>query len=163
MPVPAEAVSDLFDELHALARSLKAVTVRLASPRPDRLSLSTLLLLSQVDSVGEVRCSALAEQMGVDTSVVSRQLALLEAAGLTGRRADPQDGRAWLAHVTETGAERLAELRESRVALVTGAMSDWTEQEVRQLSGQLLRLDEALQQALHESDPATRSTRKVHA
>nr|WP_269809649.1 MarR family transcriptional regulator [Kineosporia rhizophila] len=142
---------------------MKALTGRQA----DRISLSSLMMLSQVQSLGEVRSSGLAELLGVDTSVVSRQLAVLEAAGLTGRRQDPQDGRAWLAHVTEAGAERLAQLRTQRVALVTGALHDWSDGEVRQLCAQLVRLDEAFQHVTNESDPtggvAHSTSGKVHA
>ena len=166
MPVTAETVSDLFQELQSLGRSLKGLTGR----QSDRLSLSTLMVLGQVESLGEVRCSALADLLGVDTSVVSRQLGVLESAGLTARRADPQDGRAWLAHVTEAGTQRLAGLRAHRVAQVTSALNDWTDEEARQLCGQLVRLDEALQQAIHDHEPASHraglsalsSTRRVH-
>ncbi|MBT0774054.1 MarR family transcriptional regulator [Kineosporia sp. J2-2] len=174
MAVTAEAVSDLFRQLQSLGRSMKSLSGR------HPLSLSTMMLLSQVESLGEVRCSGLAELLGVDNSVVSRQLSVLEAAGLTARRPDPQDGRAWLAHVTEAGTERLAEMRSARVAQVTQALSGWTDEEAQQLCAQLVRLDEALQQAIHENDPAshrgdptahraapatgeTSSTRKVHA
>lgn len=167
MSVTAETVSDLFQQLQSLGRTMKA----LGSRQADRLSLSTLMVLSQVQSLGEVRSSGLADLLGVDTSVVSRQLAVLEAAGLTGRRRDPQDGRAWLAHVTEAGAERLAELRAQRVDQVTQALSGWSDAEVRRLCGQLVGLDEALQHVVHEGGPSggvaadrvLSGTRKVHA
>jgi DNA-binding MarR family transcriptional regulator len=178
MAVTADAVSDLFHQLLSVNRSLRT----LSGKQADRLSLSTLMVLAQVESLGQARCSALADLLGVDNSVVSRQLAVLEAAGLTARRADPQDGRAWLAHITEAGTQRLTDLRSQQVALVTDAMSGWTEQDVRSLCGQLVRLDEALQEAVYQNDPASHrgdptayraagaagsstssSTRKVHA
>ncbi|GAB3247017.1 MarR family winged helix-turn-helix transcriptional regulator [Kineosporia babensis] len=153
MPVTPEAVSDLFLQLQSLNRSTKTMIGR----QSDRLSLSTLLLLSQVQGLGEVRGSALAELLGVDTSVVSRQLAVLEAAGLTARRPDPHDGRAWLVHITPDGAQRLQDLRSERALLVAQALDDWGDAEVRQLCAQLVRLDEAFQHAINAS-----STGKVH-
>lgn len=160
MPVTPEAVAELFQQLQAVGRSMKALTRK----QSDGISLSTLMVLSQVEGLGEVRCSGLAELLGVDTSVVSRQLAVLESAGLSARRRDPQDGRAWLAHVTDAGAQRLAEMRSQRVSQVTGALSDWSDGEARQLFSQLVRLDEALQQVLHDGvDPVVSNLGKVHA
>lgn len=85
MPVSIESVSDLLQQLQSLGRSMKALSGKHSGP----LSLSNLMLLSQVQSLGEVRSSGLADLLGVDNSVISRQLAALEAAGLTGRRRDP--------------------------------------------------------------------------
>ncbi|GAB6898666.1 MarR family winged helix-turn-helix transcriptional regulator [Kineosporia succinea] len=151
MPVTATAVSDLFHQLQSVGRSMKA----LAGKEADRLSFSNLMVLSQVESCGEVRSSGLADLLGVDHSVVSRQLAVLEAAGLTARRPDPQDGRAWLAHVTPAGSERLADMRAHRVAQVTNALGGWSDDEARQLCAQLVRLDEALQQTIQQNEPAS--------
>ncbi|GLY28323.1 MarR family transcriptional regulator [Kineosporia sp. NBRC 101731] len=176
MSVTAEAVSDLFLQMQSVGRSMKA----LSGKEADRLSLSSLMVLSQVESLGEVRSSCLAEVLGVDNSVVSRQLAVLETVGLTARRPDPQDGRAWLAHVTEAGRQRLDDMRSHRAALVMKALDGWTDGEAQSLCAQLLRLDEALQQVIH-NDPAlhrgdatahraagtgeatSSSTRKVHS
>ena len=49
-------------------------------------------LLVPLERDGDQRCSALAAQAGVDVSVASRQLAVLERAGYVERRPDPRTG-----------------------------------------------------------------------
>jgi len=64
---------------------------------PDRAAYA---LLGRVAADGPLRPSALAGDMCVDLSVVSRQVAALEAAGLVARSSDPADRRASLIAVT---------------------------------------------------------------
>lgn len=149
MPVATEAVSSLVQVIQSLSRSMRSI----AGASTDGFSLSTLIVLGRVEDLGEVRASGLADLLGVDISVVSRQLAVLEAAGLTGRRRDPQDGRAWLAHITAEGSRQLQEVRSAKTARIGVALDDWTDEEAWLLHGQLSRLAEALQQAGQEHDP----------
>ena len=68
-------------------------------------------VLVPLESGGEQRLSALALQLGVDGSVASRQVAVLERSGLITRRPDPQDGRASLLGLSEAGRAVLAHTR----------------------------------------------------
>ena len=71
----------------------------------DRLTASIAQLI-RLEQDGDQRCSALAARAGVDVSVASRQLAVLERSGYVERHPDPRDGRAALLRLTAPGAAR---------------------------------------------------------
>jgi len=161
MPVSKQTVTDLFRQIQLLGRSAKTVAGR--EPFPG-LRLGSAMMLGYVESVGEIRCSALAEHMGLDTSVVSRQLSLLEAMGMISRRPDPQDGRAWLSQVTPEGSRVLIEMRDRRLQVVERALSDWDEEAAQSLLLQLRRLEADLTKIDHsEGDSHQSPDRKVLA
>ena len=85
--------------------------------------------------------------MGVDVSVASRQVSALERAGYVRRRPDPVDGRASLISLSEAGAAALAHTRDVRSQWAYGALSDWTEDEARQLTALLEKLADGLDRA----------------
>jgi len=144
MPVSRETVAELFRQIQALGRSSKAVAGR----EPfGGIRLGAAMMLSHIESVGELRPSVLADHLGLDLSVVSRQLSALEGLGLTARRPDPDDGRAWLSHVTPAGGELLAELRNRRLQAIQRALAGWAEDEARSLVAQLARLESDLLRA----------------
>jgi DNA-binding MarR family transcriptional regulator len=150
--VSRETVADLFRQIQAVGRSMKAVAGR----QPyGGLRLSTVIMLGYIDTLGEVRSSALADQLGLDASVISRQLGILEGLGLTARRPDPADGRAWLSHVTPTGREVLAQVRSRRLQAVQRALAGWSESDAQHLVAQLSRLEADLAQAAHEPSEHT--------
>ncbi len=97
-------------------------------------------LLVPLERDGEQRCSALAVAVGVDGSVVSRQVAVLERAGYVVRRPDPLDGRASLIGLSEAGAAALARTREVRGEWAAAALTDWTDEEADTLCRLLERL-----------------------
>ena len=84
-------------------------------------------LLLPLERDGDQRCSALAAQVGVDVSVASRQLAVLERLGYVERRPDPRDGRASLLRLTAAGADALAGARALRADWALSALADWDE------------------------------------
>ncbi|MEI4270397.1 MarR family transcriptional regulator [Klenkia sp. LSe6-5] len=97
-------------------------------------------LLAPLERDGEQRCSALAAAVGVDGSVVSRQVAALERDGYVVRRADPHDGRASLIGLSAAGTAALDRTREARSAWAQAALADWTEEEAETLCRLLERL-----------------------
>ena len=97
-------------------------------------------LLVPLERDGDQRCSALAAQAGVDVSVASRQLAVLERSGYVERRPDPQDGRASLLRLTDSGADALAAARDLRSDWALTALAGWDEDDARQLTDLLDRL-----------------------
>jgi DNA-binding MarR family transcriptional regulator len=97
-------------------------------------------LLVPLERDGELRCSALAAAAGVDGSVVSRQVAVLERDGYVVRRPDPLDGRASLIGLSASGAAALARTREVRATWTVAALADWSEEEAATLCGLLERL-----------------------
>jgi DNA-binding MarR family transcriptional regulator len=84
----------------------------------------------------------LGEALGLTASGVTRGLVPLERIGLVRRDADARDARVAYAALTETGRERLAEMRVTaeQVAEEIFAEPPWTEEESAQLAGLLGRL-----------------------
>ena len=118
----------------------------LRDKRPSGLGLDRAAyhLLSRLATDGPGRLSKIAADIGVDLSVVSRQVAALEAAGLVARAVDPADRRASRVAATDAGLDLFhrnrAELRTKLRALLT----DWTEDERVEFARLMRRFNEAL-------------------
>jgi DNA-binding MarR family transcriptional regulator len=78
---------------------------------------------------GSVRPSALAEQLCLDLSTVSRHLSSLTAAGYLEREADPADKRAHLIRVSAAGEELLEAEHQARIDGVSTLVADFSEAE----------------------------------
>jgi DNA-binding MarR family transcriptional regulator len=109
-----------------------------------KLHPAAAMLLSDLAIHGECRPSELAKRKMVDVSVVSRQIAQLTAAGLVDRRPAPEDGRAALVRVSETGHAELKRLREAHLEFFRTALGEWTETEVATLTSAITAMNEAL-------------------
>jgi DNA-binding MarR family transcriptional regulator len=84
-------------------------------------------VLTTAGSDAPRRQLALAQQLGIDRTVMTYLLDDLEAAGLVERQQDPTDRRAWLIAVTEAGRARIEHLRDSLQALearILGGLTD---------------------------------------
>jgi DNA-binding MarR family transcriptional regulator len=102
-------------------------------------------LLSRIASGGPERLSALAADICVDLSTVSRQVAGLEAAGLVRRTPDPTDRRASLIEATGTGAEVFAENRSKWLGALRELLADWTSAERQEFARLFARLNAAME------------------
>lgn len=100
------------------------------------------IALAVIRTDGPLRPSALAQRLGVDLSVVSRQVTALADAGYVTRTADPQDGRAQLLAATPAGIEALKIAHDRMVEAFAAALRDWDPAEVERLAAGLDRLRE---------------------
>ena len=98
--------------------------------------------LAVVQREGPVRVSEVAEQLSVDLSVASRQVAALVLAGYVEREPDPDDRRATRLRPTAEGTRALRESHKRMVSTATSALSGWSDQEIADLATQLERLRE---------------------
>jgi DNA-binding MarR family transcriptional regulator len=130
-----------------LVRTTRHLGHRVAADLYGDLPSFGWALLLPLERDGEQRCSALAGEVGVDVSVTSRQVSALERAGYVERRPDPLDGRASLISLSPAGAAALAHTRDVRSQWATEALSDWTEDEARQLTTLLEKLADGLDRA----------------
>jgi DNA-binding MarR family transcriptional regulator len=89
---------------------------------------------------GPLRVSDVAQRLGVDLSVASRQIASLAAEGYVERREDPQDRRAQLVGVTRTGRKVLRESHRRMVEGFTRVLESWSDEDVNALTSGLERL-----------------------
>ena len=140
MPITPETRDRLTSSVAALVRTGRHVSVRAATQLYGDLPSFGWAMLVPLQNDGDQRCSALAHQLGVDVSVASRQIAVLERLGYVERRPDPQDGRASLLSLTSAGVEALAAARELRAEWSLGALAGWDEADARLLSDLLDRL-----------------------
>jgi DNA-binding MarR family transcriptional regulator len=143
MPTP-----ELEQQLLLLARRLSK-PVRLPGESGftvlDRPAYQTLWRI--VDE-GPMRATALAKQLGVDLSVVSRQLKFLEEVGFVARQPDPQDARAALVTATETGNAALELSRAKRTEVLDEVLDDWPQQDRDELVRLLTRFNSELETAI---------------
>jgi DNA-binding MarR family transcriptional regulator len=102
----------------------------------------TYPVLSGLARTGPRTAAALAQDVGLDRSGVSRYASRLEAAGLLRREPDPADGRAVLLTLTSLGTETVASLRARLAAHITSALSDWPYGEVSAFARMLRRFAE---------------------
>ena len=105
-----EAVQSLFDGLQRLSRALRSRSGDWAAVGHE-VSRGDLFTLGVVARQGSIRSGQVAQALGVDPSVVSRQVAALERLDLVARSVDPADRRAELVSATDLGHERLREAR----------------------------------------------------
>lgn len=89
---------------------------------------------------GSARVGAVAEDLHVDVSVASRQIAALEAAGHVRRTPDPGDRRSHLVEVTAAGEAELNEAHERMKAAFASTVEAWSAAEVSELATALTRL-----------------------
>src|SRR4051794_30389805 len=91
---------------------------------------------------GPLRVSDVAQRLGVDLSVASRQIAALAAEGYVERHADARDRRAQMVAVTPPGRRVLRETHRRMVAALTHVLGDWPDEDVNALTSGLERLRE---------------------
>ena len=147
MPITPETRDRLTSSVSQLVRTGRHVSSRAAVQLYGELPSFGWALLVPLERGGDQRCSVLALQLGVDVSVASRQIAVLERLGYVERRPDPQDGRASLLRLTEAGSAALAAARALRSEWALAALAGWDESEARLLSDLLDRLVTDLEMA----------------
>jgi DNA-binding MarR family transcriptional regulator len=140
MPISPETLDRLTTGLTELVRTGRHVSSRAATHITGDLPSFGWALLAPLERDGDLRCSALAARAGIDVSVASRQLAVLERQGHVERRPDPKDGRATLFRLSAAGVAALAAARRVRAAWATGALAGWDEDDARLLADLLDRL-----------------------
>jgi DNA-binding MarR family transcriptional regulator len=150
--VSPETAANLIDTLRGLVRQSRRVSAR--SQHLGMLAPPLGALLGNVECLQGHRPSAVAEELRITQSALSRQVAHAESLGYLQRTPDPEDGRATLLSLTESGSEALRIHREAQLARLRSAISDWSEEEVADLVGRLGRLQSALDA---EPDPLAAS------
>jgi DNA-binding MarR family transcriptional regulator len=108
--------------------------------------LAAAHVLAHLAETGPQRVGAIAYAVGTDPSTVSRQVAVLVAAGLVERRADPDDGRAQMLAVTEAGLRCCEEGRRKRAALLTEVLSGWPDESRQRLAELIGRFADDVQE-----------------
>jgi len=146
------AIAAVETELASLTRHLERVSRR--SRTYERLDRSGYLLARTLDGRGPTTIGALATELGLDATTVTRQIATMDAAGLVERSRDPRDGRACLVGLTAEGRRRMAEVRNAREERLAEVLRDWSADDRRMLGEILARLNRAIRADAPNSAPA---------
>lgn len=123
VPEPASVEDAL---MAAMARIGKRLRQRTAG---DDLDFATFILLKTVGHLGPMRLSALAAELSLDASTVSRHVKSLEDAGLLERSTDPDDGRAFRVALSPAGTARIEAAGARRRELIGSLLADWNDQD----------------------------------
>ena len=143
MPTP-----ELEQQLNVLARRLSK-PVRLHGPSGFTvLDRPAYQALWRIVDEGPLRPTALAGLIGVDLSVVSRQVRSLEDVGFVQRAADPADARAALVSATESGRAALDSTRRQRTEVLDDVLADWSAEDRAALVRLLTRFNTELEAAI---------------
>ena len=131
------ATKDIEQQLTVLLR--RANRVHLSTQHGDlALERSAYAIMCQLADEGPQRLGVLAGTFGLDASTITRQVQVLEAAGLAEREKDRLDGRAYLLHLTLDGREVLTQARDHRRGRLERALADWPEADLVEF-GRLLK------------------------
>jgi DNA-binding MarR family transcriptional regulator len=139
---------ELEQQLSLLARRLSR-PVRLHGPSGFTvLDRPAYQALARIVDEGPLRPTALAGLLGVDLSVVSRQVRSLEDVAFVQRKTDPADARAALVSSTQSGRAALETTRRQRTELLDEVLSDWPPEDRASLVRLLTRFNAQLEAAI---------------
>ncbi|QNE22264.1 MarR family transcriptional regulator [Kribbella qitaiheensis] len=134
---------EVLEGVSSLIRAVRCVEHRHLWPDAGlrRADASVLKILARD---GEQRGGEIAVKLGVDASVVSRQVSALVADGLVSRRPDPADARVSLVALSATGRERLEALYANYTLQLRAALTDWDDEQMAAAADALHRVAGAI-------------------
>jgi DNA-binding MarR family transcriptional regulator len=139
---------ELEQQLNLLARRLSR-PVRLHGPSGFTvLDRPAYQALWRIVDEGPLRPTALAGLLGVDLSVVSRQVRSLEDVGFVHRQPDPADARAALISATESGLLAFEATKQQRTEVLDEVLADWPAGDRTDLVRLLTRFNAELEAAI---------------
>jgi DNA-binding MarR family transcriptional regulator len=140
-------MENLADELDQRLTALWHVLGRRGKRELSRTAASVLATLRDT---GPRRITELAEREAVAQPTVTTLVGRLERDGFVERRTDPDDARAVLVHLTQTGRDRLNEMRTAREAVLEKRLATLTEHEREVLATALPVLDKLMEEGTEE-------------
>ncbi|MFI8234611.1 MarR family winged helix-turn-helix transcriptional regulator [Streptomyces sp. NPDC085900] len=129
-----------YEELMRQFSAFGAVKRELGRIMPSDCPSGGAAVLTLLGRFGDMRMSRLAELLAVDMSVTSRHVAHLAERGWIDRSPDPTDKRSRIVHLTPKGLAQLELLSERTTQLLADCLSDWSDEEVAQLTRLMARL-----------------------
>jgi DNA-binding MarR family transcriptional regulator len=137
----ASAVEHLAEQLgRLLVRSNRAVLYDDLTDAVDGVTATTYPVLSGVARIGPTSVTRLAEEIGMDRTVVTRYVTQLEAAGLLTRTPSPDDRRSSAVALSADGARAVQAMRSRLHDALRAATSSWPATDVTALGELLDRL-----------------------
>ncbi|MFE9611740.1 MarR family winged helix-turn-helix transcriptional regulator [Streptomyces sp. NPDC006012] len=141
-----------YEELIRQFSAFGAVRRELGRILPDGCTNGSVAVLALLSRHGDLRIGELADLLGVDISVASRQVAQLVGQGVIDRSPDPADGRSRILRLTHEGRYWLGELHRRTARLLADRLGDWTDDEVGELARLMCRLRASFDDSSNEPD-----------
>ncbi|WP_217235910.1 MarR family winged helix-turn-helix transcriptional regulator [Streptomyces sp. AC555_RSS877] len=129
-----------YEELIRQFSAFGAVRRELGRIMPPDCPSGSAAVLTLLGRHGDMRMSKLAELLAVDMSVTSRHVAHVAERGWIDRSPDPADKRSRILRLTPAGQARLAEMSRLTCRILAERLSDWSDDEVAQLTVLMARL-----------------------
>lgn len=129
-----DALADFQGHLNLIFARARALWKESAARVHPDLQPSGYKLLSYVARTGDANAHQLAELFGIDKSMVSRQIRMLEDSGLVESRPDERDGRLRVLTATRAAQGILATLRTENAERMRAVLAELTPDEVRAAS-----------------------------
>ena len=104
------------------------------------------LALRTIEDLGPLSTKALATELNLDASTVTRQIAALETGGFVDRRPDPSDRRSSTILLTAEGRRMMAGVEQERRQGIEALVDAWDDRERALLGRVLRRLNASLMQ-----------------
>jgi DNA-binding MarR family transcriptional regulator len=111
----------------AMTRLLRAAHRAKAQDAATGGSFQSMPVLWALRESGPLRSNLIAESVLSDPSTISRQVTTLVEQGLVAREPDPDDGRAWLLAITDSGRAVVEEKLRLRDEYLAGMTASWTD------------------------------------
>ncbi|MBF6210821.1 winged helix-turn-helix transcriptional regulator [Nocardia puris] len=137
------ALARLAFELTLFSRHFPASVLRRPGFRLDR---SAFLILTRLEIDSPLSLRELADAFRLDISTINRQVGAMLKQGLVERVSDPDGG---IARKLRASAEGLAQLAADRALSRTNigtVVSDWSDDDIAQLSGLIARFNGSIEQ-----------------
>jgi DNA-binding MarR family transcriptional regulator len=104
------------------------------------------LALRTIEDLGPLSTKALATELNLDASTVTRQIAALEGGGYVDRRPDPNDRRSSTIRLTAEGRRVMGGVEQERRQGIEALVDDWDHREKTLLGRVLNKLNASLLQ-----------------
>jgi len=130
-----------------MQRVRRVIGERARALHPD-LQAGSYLVLTQIAQEETQRASDLCAALSIDKAAISRQVQHLLELGFIEARRDPEDGRATLLSLSDTGARRLADVGAQRRASLEQRLVGWRDDELDAFVSGLTRYNVTLGQHL---------------
>lgn len=137
-----DSLTRLESEMLALARRIEASARQ--STMYVRMDRAGYVIARTLHRLGPLNVNDLARSLSLDGSTVTRQVAAMEARRQVKRKADPDDGRAWVINLTPAGRDEMLAITEERRRRFADWTADWSPAEVEQFGSLLQRLNTAM-------------------
>ncbi len=143
-----------YEELVRQFSAFGAVKREMGRTLPPDCPAGSAAVLTLLSRHGHMRMSKLAELLAVDMSVTSRHVAHVVERGWIERSPDPADKRSRILRLTPAGVAQVDRLSRCTTQMLARRLSDWTDDEVAQLT----RLMARLRSCFDEPSPRTPAT-----